>query len=145
MRPTKSPELASESTRQWWACPGVVYFLSVGSPIFAVKIGMLAVTGKFTLESAMRRRLSSIQSSNHELVEIFRLVHLTEGDYPSKDAEDLERQLHIEFQHLARFKAGTRGSEWFTASDDLLSKAREIAVTPESLGLPRSIGLPIEG
>ena len=145
MRPTKAPELASKSTREWWACPGVVYFLSVGSPILAVKIGMFAVTAKTNLKTAMVRRLSSIQSSNHELVEVYRLVHFSNGEYPTKEAEDFERRLHDEFAHLARFKSGTRGAEWFTASPELLTKICEIAVPPESLGLPRSIGETIRG
>ena len=140
MRPTKSAENASESTREWWGCPGVVYFLTVGKPILAVKIGMFAVTAKTTLQSAMIRRLSSIQSSNHELVEVFRVRAFTEGDYPTKDAEDFERELHNKFCHLARFKPGTRGAEWFDASPDLLAKIREIASPPESLDLPRRIG-----
>lgn len=142
MRPTKAPEQASKSTREWWARPGVVYFLSVGSPIVAVKIGMLAVTEKTNLESAIIRRLSGIQSSNHELVKVHGLIHFADGEYPTKDAEDLERVLHNEFEHLARFKPGTRGSEWFTASPELLARIREIAVSPESLGLPISVGEP---
>lgn len=69
-------------------------------------------------------------------------MHFTEGDYPTKEAEDLERRLHLEFSHLARFKPGTRGAEWFSASPDLLARIREIGVKPESLGLPKSIGVP---
>ena len=142
MRPTKPAELASDSTREWWSCPGVVYFLSVGSPIVAVKIGMFAVTAKTNLKSALVRRLSSIQSSNHELVEVYRLVNFTDGDYPTKEAEDFERQLHNEFRHLARFEPGTRGAEWFSVSPELLARIREVATQPESLGLPRRVGKP---
>ncbi len=140
MRPTKPADTASESTREWWRCPGVVYFLSVGEPIVAVKIGMFAVTPKTNLRSAMIRRLSNIQSSNHELVEVYRVLTFTDGDYPTKDAEDFEREMHNEFSHLARFKLGTRGAEWFDASPDLLNRIREIAFPPESLGLPKYIG-----
>ena len=140
MRPTKDPDLASESTREWWSCPGVVYFLAVGSPIAAVKIGMFAVTKKTNLKSALVRRLSSIQSSNHELVEVLRLVHFADGKYPSKDAEDFERELHKEFDRLARFKPGTRGAEWFTASPDLLTRVCELGTQPELMGLPKSVG-----
>lgn len=140
MRPTKSADTASDSTRKWWQCPGVVYFLSVGNPIIAVKIGMFAVTPKTNLRSAMVRRLSSIQSSNHELVEVYRARTFTEGDYPTKDAEDFERELHNEFSHLARFEPGTRGAEWFDASPDLLTRIGELSYPPESLGLPKYIG-----
>ena len=140
MRPTKPAESASESTREWWSCPGVVYFLTVGDPILAVKIGMFAVTAKTNLKSAMVRRLSSIQSSNHELVQVYGVRTFTEGVYPTKDAEDFERQLHNEYSHLARFKSGTRGAEWFDASSDLLTRIGEIASPPESFDLPRMIG-----
>lgn len=140
MRSTKAPELASPSTLAWWRCPGLVYFLTVGNPIIAVKIGMLAVTSKTTLRSALVRRLSSIQSSNHELVEVLGVVHFTDGDYPSKDAEDLERQLHNEFQDLAIFKTGTRGAEWFTSAPGLILRIKALTATPESLGLPRAVG-----
>jgi len=140
MRPTKPAESASESTLEWWSCPGVVYFLTVGDPILAVKIGMFAVTAKTNLKSAMVRRLSSIQSSNHELVQVHRVRTFTEGDYPTKEAEDFERQLHNEFSHLARFKPGTRGAEWFDASSELLTRIAEIASPPESFDLPKMIG-----
>lgn len=140
MRPTKSAETASDSTREWWSCPGVVYILSVGDPIVAVKIGMFAVTPKTTLQTAMVRRLSNIQSSNHELVEVYRVCMFTEGDYPTKDAEDFERELHNEFSHLVRFKPGTRGAEWFDAAPELLTRIREIASSPESFDLPKNVG-----
>ena len=121
----------------------MVYFLTVGSPISAVKIGMLAVTDKTDLRSAVVRRLSNIQSANHELVSVYGLVHLTDGDYPTKAAEDLERQLHSEFESLSRFEPGTRGAEWFDVSEELLAKIDRISVKPESLGLPGSVGKPI--
>jgi len=140
MRPTRDPKHASPSTLAWWQCPGLVYFLTVGEPIVAVKIGMLAITPKTNIKSALVRRLSSIQSSNHELVTVLGLVHFTSGQYPTKDAEDLERKLHIEFQHLGRFKVGTRGAEWFTCSSELLDRIRALSVAPESLGLPRAVG-----
>jgi hypothetical protein len=144
MRPPKSPELASESTLAWWRCPGLVYFLAVGMPVAAVKIGMLAITPKTNLKSAIVRRLSSIQSSNHELIELLGVVHFKDSEYPTRDAEDLERKLHIEFQHLARFKAGSRGAEWFTSSPELLVRIKSLADSPESLGLPRHVGVLIE-
>ena len=31
-------------------------------------------------------------------------------------------ELHLEFEHLQRFKKHTRGAEWFTASEELLEK-----------------------
>ena len=140
MQPTKNPELASPSTLAWWSCPGIVYFLVVGNPPIAVKIGMLAITSKVTLQSAMARRLSNIQSSNHELVQVIGVIHFIKGEYPTRDAENCERRLHLDFEHLVRFKAGTRGAEWFNASPALLERISQVAVLPESLGLPRTVG-----
>ena len=122
----------------------MVYFLTVGTPIMAVKVGMLAITQKTTPRSALVRRLSSIQSSNHELVEVLGVVYVTEGEYPTRAAEDLERQLHIEFQHLARFKTGTRGAEWFSSSPELLARLKGIATPPEAFGFPRAVSALIE-
>lgn len=141
MLPTKSFDEASPSTQAWWSCPGLVYFLGVGQPTTAVKIGMLAITGSQTLPTALARRLSSIQSSNHELVYVLGLVHLTEGRHPTKDAEDLERSLHLEFEHLARFKLNTRGAEWFNASPELLHKVQSQSQPHTAFaGVPYAVG-----
>lgn len=140
MQPTKSIESASASTLAWWRCPGLVYFLAVGEPPIAVKIGMLAVTPKTNVRSAMARRLSHIQSANHELVQVLGVIPFASGDHPTKDAEDRERQLHTEFAHLARFKANTRGAEWFNASTALLARVQEVAQSPEAAGVPRTVG-----
>lgn len=141
MRAPKEPELASPSTQKWWACPGVVYFLGVGNPAAAVKIGMLAITSQFTLESAVRRRLSQIQTSNHERVQVLGLKLFDSDSFPTREAEILERQLHIEFAHLARFKPGTKGSEWFHSSPQLLQRIAELSVPPEQLNVPRCIAV----
>src|SRR6266581_3547313 len=66
------------------------------------------------------------------------VIHFTQGDFPTRDAEARERELHIEFQHLQRFKRYGRGAEWFTSSPALLARIREIATEPEVLGLPRT-------
>lgn len=120
MRPTKPFHEAAESTREWWSCPGLLYFLGVGEPTVAVKIGMLAITSKTDPRSAMARRLANIQSSNHELVYVLGVVIRNDGPHPTKDTEDHERELHQEFQHLARFSANSRGAEWFNAAPELL-------------------------
>lgn len=141
MRAPKDPSLASLHTQEWWACPGVVYFLGVGSPVVAVKIGMLAITAKFTLQSAVCRRLSQIQTFNHEPVHVLGLKPFLSGAFPTREAEALERELHIEFAHLARFKPGTKGSEWFNSSSQLLQRISEVAVPPEQLGVSRCIAV----
>ena len=141
MRAPKEPGLASPSTQKWWACPGVVYFLGVGNPVAAVKIGMLAITAQFTLASAVRRRLSQIQTSNHEPVQVLGLKPFESGAFPTREAEILERQLHIEFAHSARFKPGSKGSEWFHSSPQLLQRIAELSVPPEQLNVPRCIAV----
>ena len=137
MRPPKDPSLAAPSTIVWWSCPGVVYFLGVGNPVFAVKIGMLAVTEKLNIQTAVARRVGQMQTSNHEPIEVLGLISFSECDYPTRTAEMKERELHLKYSHLARFKAGTKGSEWFNSSPDLLSEIRATSSTPESFGIPR--------
>lgn len=85
----------------------------------------------------MARRLSQIQSSNHEPVQLLGVIHFTEGEHPTRQAEARERELHREFAHLQRFKPYTRGAEWFTPSPELLARIREIATPPEELNLLR--------
>lgn len=147
MKPPKPPEESSPSTREWWSCAGVVYFLAVGDPFIAIKIGVAAQTGMKDLRSAVKRRLDQIQSSNHEPVQLLGLIHFEKchHDYPMWEADALERELHNEFQPLARFVRDTRGSEWFSVSDNLLSRIKEISVSPENLGLPRFFCNPISG
>jgi hypothetical protein len=101
---------------------------------------MLAVTPKIDLRSAMARRLASIQSSNHELVYVLGVIVRTEGLHPTKDTEDHERQLHLEFKHLARFTANTRGAEWFNAAPELLERIRGISQPPSAVGVPETVG-----
>jgi hypothetical protein len=140
MRPTKPFHEASDSTREWWSCPGLLYFLGVGKPTVAVKIGMIAITPKTDLRSAMARRLASIQSSNHELVRVLGVVVRKDGPHPTKDTEDHERELHLEFEHLARFSAGSRGAEWFDAAPELLERIRALAQPPSDVGIPETVG-----
>jgi hypothetical protein len=142
MKPPKAASESSTSTRAWWSCPGVVYFLSVGEPPVAIKIGMAAQTGTNDLRATVVRRLSQTQSSNHERVQLLGVIYITEGEYPTRQAEAKERELHSEFQHLQRFKSYTRGAEWFTSSPELLARIVEIATQPEKLNLPRYVSVP---
>ena len=145
MKPPKSPDQSSLSTREWWSCAGIVYFLAVGDPFIAIKIGVAAQTGTKDLRSTVKRRLDQIQSSNHEPVQLFGLIYFEKNvhQYPMWQAEALERELHNEFQSHARFARDTRGSEWLNVSDDLIKRIQEIATSPESLGLPRFFCSPI--
>lgn len=120
----------------------MVYFLSVGEPVIAIKVGMLAAGPGGDLVAATRRRLCQIQSSNHERVQIIGVIPFIEGEYPTKLAEDAEREIHLKFNHLCRFKPGSRGAEWFTARPELLEHIRSIAEPPEALNLARSVAEP---
>jgi len=139
VRPTKAFEEASTSTKAWWSCPGLVYFLGVGKPtVVAIKIGMLAITGGAEPKVALARRLASLQSSNHELVYVLGFKHFKDGKHPTKDAEDLERKLHLEFEYLARFKMNTRGAEWFNAAPELLTEIQSLSQPLGELGISRT-------
>jgi hypothetical protein len=137
MRPPKDPSLAAPSTVKWWNCPGIVYFLGVGNPIAAVKIGMLAITEKLNIQTAVARRIGQMQTSNHEPIQVLGLISFCDCDHPTRQAEIVERELHLKYAHLARFKSGTKGSEWFNSSPDLLAEISTISVLPESVGIPR--------
>lgn len=88
----------------------------------------------------MARRLASIQSSNHELVYVLGVVVREDGKHPTKDTEDEERRLHLEFRHIARFNANTRGAGWFNAAPELLERIQVISVPPLQAGVPEVIG-----
>lgn len=139
MRPPKDPSLASPSTLKWWRCQGVVYFLGVGDPISAIKIGMLAVTETFNFQTAVMRRVGQMQTSNHEPIQILGIIQFSESEFPTRTAEATERELHLKYAHLARFRPGTKGSEWFNCSAELLEEISNISVLPETLGIPRCI------
>lgn len=136
MKPPKPVESSAPSIVAWWQNQGVIYFIAAGDPPVAVKIGMAAITGKRTLRETIVRRLSQIQSSNHELIRLLGVIHFATGEYPTRDAEARERELHNEFEHLCRFKSYMRGAEWFTPSPDLLERIEQIAVKPDALNLP---------
>jgi hypothetical protein len=139
MRPPKDPSLATPSTLKWWSCPGLVYFLGVGNPIVAVKIGMLAITERLSLQTAVARRVGQMQTSNHEPIQVLGIILFTDSvyDLPTMEAEKRERELHLKFAHLARFKAGTKGAEWFNSSPELLAEIRTLSMPPEAFGIPR--------
>ena len=139
MRPPKAAAEASATTAAWWRCPGVVYFVAAAEPPAAVKIGVAAQTGTRDLKAVLVRRLSQIQSSNHEPIQLLGVIPFTEGEHPMRRAEERERELHLEFSSLQRFKPNTRGCEWFTAVPELLTRIEEIATSPEALNLPRRV------
>jgi hypothetical protein len=141
----KPPKETTDSEHQaaWWSSPGVLYFFAVGDPIIAIKIGVAACTRDCSLAQAVRRRFSAIQSSNHETVELLGVVQFKDGQFPTRQAEVVERELHIRFAPLQRFKAHSRGAEWFSSSAELLDYIRANSNRPADLGLPSVIAMPI--
>ncbi len=69
------------------------------------------------------------------------------GEYPARDAEQFEQDLHKGFGKAASIpERHTRGAEWFTPTEKLLSYIRENAKRPEyftDFKIPPVIGLPI--
>jgi hypothetical protein len=137
----KPPKLTTESEGMaaWWRQPGILYFFAAGRPARAIKIGVSSVTVGKSLVQCVRQRFGSIQSSNHETIELLGIVRFIEGEYPTRSAEVRERELHIKYAHLQRFKRHTRGAEWFSVSPELLAEIEAISESPDSLGLPRVI------
>lgn len=118
----------------------MLYFFAAGSPPAAIKIGVTALSNGCTLREGVMRRLRQVQTSNHELVELLGLILFNDGQYPTRVAEVLERELHIKFAQSQRFKPNTRGAEWFTPTPELLQYILGNAQMPESLGVPRLVG-----
>lgn len=123
----------------WWSCPGVVYFFAAGNPPVAIKIGVAALTGGCGVREAIVRRMRALQTSNHEKIELLGVIVFTSGRYPTRDAEVLERELHIRFARQQRFKPHTRGAEWFTPSDELFDYIDRHTETPAAFEIPISI------
>jgi len=139
VKPPKPVEASSPSTVAWWENPGVIYFIAAGEPPVAIKIGMAAITGNRDLKATIVRRLSQIQSSNHERIRLLGVIHFTHdtnAPYPTRDADVKERELHNEFEHLCRFAAYMRGAEWFNPAPELLARIEQVATKPDALQLP---------
>ena len=130
MNPTK--DSSNDSQLKWWRAPGVIYFLAAGSPAVAIKIGV-------TTRATLLERMKKTQTHNHELIELLGIIRFSDGEFPTREAEDQERILHARFAHLCRFKPHTRGAEWFTTSPELLEMIAESSIPPETLGFPRFV------
>ncbi len=127
-----SKDNSADNQLKWWRSPGVIYFLAAGSPATAIKIGV-------TTRATLLDRMKKTQAHNHEAIELLGVIRFSDGEFPTRDAEDQARRLHGQFAHLCRFKPHTRGSEWFTVSPELLEMIAESAISPETLGFPRSV------
>ncbi len=139
----KPPKLTTDNQTQaaWWKRPGLIYFFGVGRPLKAIKIGVTSVGDGKSVETAVRQRFKSIQSANHETVELLGILRFVDGEYPVRLAEVAERELHIRFAALQRFARHTVAAEWFNPAPDLLAYIDEVAEKPESIGLPRLIAV----
>ncbi|MGB6534919.1 MAG: GIY-YIG nuclease family protein [Xanthobacteraceae bacterium] len=130
----------------WYQRPGVVYFFGAGNPPVAIKIGMTTcIPGKRDLQQSIRLRHKQIQSANHEAIQLLGIIcfdHDT-SEFPTRDAEDLEQELHSKFGERQRFERHTRGAEWFTPTKTLQDYIRENAKPPEDFQIPPMIGRPI--
>ncbi len=119
-----------ENQLKWWRSPGVIYFFAAGSPAIAIKIGV-------TTRATLLDRMKKAQTHNHEPIELLGVIRFSDGEFPTRDAEDQQRILHARFSHVCRFKLHTRGADWFTATQELLETITETSIPPETLGFPR--------
>lgn len=148
MKPPRPVEAYSLSTVTFYKYPGVIYFIAAGEPPVAIKIGMAAVTGNRDLRATITRRLSQIQSSNHErirLLGVIQFTHDTHGPHPTWHADSKERELHSKFDGLRLFARYMRGAEWFKPAPELIECIAQIATKPEALHLPEFFSSAAEG
>jgi hypothetical protein len=122
---------------KWERSPGYVYFIAAGDPPMAVKIGI-------TIQSGLKQRLRAHQSLNHEPLHILKLIPFDSQERPMVAAQELESELHTKYLKFQRFQSGWAGSEWFTASSELLDDISRIGVIPADLGEQDSIVISAE-
>jgi len=118
--------ISAKYSSPYYAKDAVIYFLAAGDPPHAIKIGM---TGR----NELKRRITSIQSANHERIRLVKAIEVLGGDKPALRAEKMERELHIQFASLQRAKKGTVGSEWFDYKEPLISFMETLDSLPEDL------------
>jgi hypothetical protein len=119
----------------WYRERGVIYFLAVGRPAVAVKIGVSKAAGVLS-------RMRKTQTHNHGLVELLGVIPFDQGEKPLRQAEIAERELHRRFAEVQIFQDGLVGHEWFAASPELLAYISSHSTAPEVLGLPRTVARP---
>jgi hypothetical protein len=105
----------------------VVYFIAAGNdPVKAVKIGV-------TARDTVMKRLTSIQSANHERVRLLKVFEFLDGDKPGLRAERAEAEFHKQFIKLARAKPFSVGAEWFNWEEPLISFISKLDPLPKDL------------
>jgi hypothetical protein len=100
-------------------------------PPKAVKIGISTM-------GTMRKRLRTLQTSNHEPLYILGLVGFEEDEKPMALANHLELELHEQFSDQRRFESGP-GNEWFNATEELLQYISDVASPPDKYDLAACI------
>jgi hypothetical protein len=128
----------TESADRWERAPVYVYFIGVGDPPTAIKIGI-------STQHDILRRLGTLQCGNPEPLILLGVTPFEGMDRPMLEASRKEAELHARFAALQRFRKGWAGSEWFTASPELLALISTTATPPQGRGLPTSIAKPGPG
>lgn len=114
---------------KYYSRKAVIYFIAAGDdPIKAIKIG---VTGRNTVAT----RLRSIESANHERIELLKVIEHLEDDLPGLNADREESDLHTRFGPLQRAEAWTVGAEWFNWEEPLITFIQGLPPLPEDLQL----------
>ena len=123
-----TPKQAKEKySDAYFSRDSVIYFIAAGEqPIKAVKIGV-------TARSTVKKRLTSIQSSNHERVRLLGIIEFIGGDKPGLRAERREAELHKMFKNFARAKPHSVGAEWFDWAPPLENFIAEFSELPLDL------------
>ena len=120
------------SEDKWERSCGYVYFIAAGDPSIAVKIGI-------STERDLKRRFSTIQSSNHEPLSLLGVIRFEGSERPMLDAQRHEKSLHVRFARLQRMQSGWTGSEWFTATPELMEYVSSVTSPPHEHDLPCSV------
>jgi hypothetical protein len=89
----------TESGDRWERSPGYVYFIGVGDPPTAIKVG-ISTHGDIT------RRLSTLQCGNHEALILLGVIPFEDSERPMLEAARREAELHAQFAKSQRFKKG---------------------------------------
>ncbi len=126
---SKTPVTAKKAkySDPYFSRKAVIYFIAAGSnPVKAVKIGV-------TARNKVHARLRSIQTANHERVELLKVIEFLGDEKPGLKAEQEEAKLHEKFSKLQRAKGWTVGCEWFNWEEPLISYIKELHPLPDDL------------
>ena len=126
--PSEPAKKKDPGEERWERKAGYVYFIAAGDPPEAIKIGISTVDD-------IKRRLSTIQSSNHVPLRIIGLVRFEGVVRPMLAAQQRERELHELFRQAQRMRNGWTGCEWFNPTPELLALISDEAQPPSRFGV----------